>query len=367
MFKIKKQIDLLYLSSIIGGISITGAWVAILSARGFSLVQIGIAETVFHITSLCFEIHSGVFADIFGRKKMLVISNVMFIIGNVFMAFSSGFFGVCISFVFQALGWNFQSGSQDALAYDSLKTVNLEEQYEKYASNQLIIYRITSAVSTLGAGFSLILGYRNAYLISVFSNVSSLLFLLKLVEVRVEENNKMHNEIGKTILTQMVRHFKQSILFFINNKKASMLMFSNSLVGAIDTLLLFFLQSKIMENCTSKIYLGALLFIMQLGGIVGAKLILKVKKAKYIQVFLICTLGVVMGVLLEHSSILSVMTLGGFVSAISDDALQVRVNSKLQDDFPSEQRATLLSLSEFTFSVIMIILSPLAGLFFTVW
>ena len=74
-----------------------------------------------------------------------------------------------------------------------------------------------------------------------------------------------------------------------------------------------------------------------------------------------------MGVLLEHSSILSVMTLGGFVSAISDDALQVRVNSKLQDDFPSEQRATLLSLSEFTFSVIMIILSPLAGLFFTVW
>ena len=75
MFNIKKQINVLYITSVLGNLSITGAWVAILSARGFSLVQIGFAETVFHITSLMFEIPSGVFADVYGRKKMLLISN----------------------------------------------------------------------------------------------------------------------------------------------------------------------------------------------------------------------------------------------------------------------------------------------------
>ena len=43
MFKIKRQIRGLYLSSIFGNLSLTGAWVAILAARGYSLIEIGIA------------------------------------------------------------------------------------------------------------------------------------------------------------------------------------------------------------------------------------------------------------------------------------------------------------------------------------
>lgn len=61
------------------------------------------------------------------------------------------------------------------------------------------------------------------------------------------------------------------------------------------------------------------------------------------------------------------MTLGGFIAAIGDDALQIRTNAILQDMFPSQQRATLTSVESFSFSVIMIILSPLAGILFTYW
>ena len=58
MFKINKQINRLYISNVLSNLSITGAWVAILAARGFSLVEIGFAETIFHITGLIFEIPS---------------------------------------------------------------------------------------------------------------------------------------------------------------------------------------------------------------------------------------------------------------------------------------------------------------------
>ena len=51
----------------------------------------------------------------------------------------------------------------------------------------------------------------------------------------------------------------------------------------------------------------------------------------------------------------------------SGDALQVRTDAILQEMFPSEQRATLISMESFTFSVIMIVLSPLAGIVFSVW
>lgn len=61
------------------------------------------------------------------------------------------------------------------------------------------------------------------------------------------------------------------------------------------------------------------------------------------------------------------MALGGFLAALGDDALQVRTNARMQERFPSEQRATLTSVSSFVFSVVMIVLSPLAGILFTYW
>lgn len=76
---------------------------------------------------------------------------------------------------------------------------------------------------------------------------------------------------------------------------------------------------------------------------------------------------VLLGVIVEHSGVCIIMTLGGFIAAFSDDALQVRTNTILQYMFPSEQRATLISMESFTFSVLMIVMSPLAGMLFSVW
>ncbi|MDE6404917.1 MAG: MFS transporter, partial [Lachnospiraceae bacterium] len=87
----------------------------------------------------------------------------------------------------------------------------------------------------------------------------------------------------------------------------------------------------------------------------------------YRNVFAVTAVLVLLGVIVEHSGMYLLMTAGGFIAAFSDDALQVRTNTILQDMFPSEQRATLISMESFTFSVIMVVLSPLAGLFFSRW
>ena len=146
MLKNKKQISRLYLSSVLGNLSLTGAWVAILAARGYSLMEIGFAETIFHITNLIFEIPSGILADVFGRKNMLIVSNIMRMTGNIIMIFSCNLFIVCISIAFHALSYNFSSGSGDALAYDSLKMADNVGYFEKYASNQMVIYRLCSGI-----------------------------------------------------------------------------------------------------------------------------------------------------------------------------------------------------------------------------
>ena len=57
---LKKQLACIYTNNFFSGLRITDAvWVALLAARGFSLWEIGVAESVFHMVSLTFEVPSG--------------------------------------------------------------------------------------------------------------------------------------------------------------------------------------------------------------------------------------------------------------------------------------------------------------------
>ncbi len=378
MLNIKKQISGLYLSSVLGNLSLTGAWVAILAARGYSLVEIGIAETVFHVTSLVFEIPSGVLADLFGRKRMLVVSSVMRNIGNLIMILSCNLGMVCASIAFFAMSYNFASGSGDALAYDSLKITKRESYYEKYVSNQLILYRLCGGISTLCAGLALSIGHKLAYGTDVLMGTVQIRILLSLREVRVwdgidddERSVDGRSADRKTMVGSMWKEFAvcflESLSFLKREKSTFFLMLCNSFVGAMDILLLFFLQAKLPETDMPGWALGFALLFMEMGGVLGAKLILVCKKLRYRSVFAIAASLVLLGVLVEHSGMYIVMALGGFIAALSDDALQVRTNAMLQERFPSEQRATLISVESFTFSMIMIVLSPLAGILFSHW
>lgn len=368
MRNISKQIRSLYLLGVFSKLSLTGAWVAILAARGYSLIEIGIAETVFHIASLLFEIPSGVLADVFGRKNMLIVSAIMRMVGNIIMVFSCNFFMICISLAFDALSYNFMSGSDDALAYDSLKMASKETYYEKYVSNQMIIYRICSAIATLSAGFALLIGYKLSYGINIIIAIVQLGILTTISEVRInkEVENTKRSIIG-IIRKEIIDCFVMSISFLKNAKKAVLLMVCNSLVGAFDVLLLFFLQAKLKDAGMQNWKLGIGLFFMEMGGILGAKVILKCKNMRYRNIFIIATTLVLSGVLVEHSGKWFIMIIGGFIAALSDDALQIRTNALLQDMFPSEQRATLISIDSFIFSMLMIVLSPLAGWFYSWW
>lgn len=104
-------------------------WVALLAARGFTLAQIGLAEAVFHLTSLLCEVPSGVAADLLGRRLNLAVSAVFEIFSDVTMAFSPNLAAVCAAMALKALAYTMISGTLEALTYDSLKTAGRENEY----------------------------------------------------------------------------------------------------------------------------------------------------------------------------------------------------------------------------------------------
>lgn len=106
----------IYAISAFSSFQIAGAsWVALLSMCGFSLVQIGVAECLFHVTSLIFEIPSGVISDVFGRKKTMILSQCFFVISTFLMMIAESTWSVYLALMLDALGYNFSSGTQEAL------------------------------------------------------------------------------------------------------------------------------------------------------------------------------------------------------------------------------------------------------------
>ncbi len=363
-----KQLRLLYLNTSLGAFQIAGAsWVALLAARGFSLVEIGFAESVFHVASLLFEVPSGVISDVFGRKKSMVLSQCMMLVSSLLMLVSDSMAGVLPAMVFSAFGYNFASGTRESLAYETLKAEGREAEYDGYASTDMMLYTFFSSLATLCAGAALALGYRRAYLVDIGLGTVCLMSALRLQDVGYaaagEEEGK--NGTEETVWKKIFQCFRESVLFLLHSRKAMELILLNAAVGAAATLLRFFLQARLPEQGLPDALLGPALFLMGLGGAAGARLILCCRSWSYGRVFAVSAITVAGCVAAALLPVPAVMVAGGFLSALCDNFLQVRSDVRLNEMVPAGQRATLISVSSLCFSGVMIVLSPLFGMVFS--
>ena len=81
-------------------------WLLYLASRGMSLVQIGILESIFHITSMLCEVPTGYIADRYGRKTSRDHGAGAAFIGCVIMISSHSFAFFAIGIIFSSLSYN---------------------------------------------------------------------------------------------------------------------------------------------------------------------------------------------------------------------------------------------------------------------
>ena len=370
---VKQQIRRIYGISALEALHIAGAsWVALLAARGFSVFEIGILESIFHVVSMCFEIPSGAVADAFGRKMTMAASEVLMILSILGMLCSDTFWTVAAAIGISALSYNMASGTREALAYDTLKENGQEQEYDRFASMEMVIYRLGSATAVFCAGLALILGYRRAYLLDLGMRSVCLLLTLGLREPKLKEKEERNgnakqdaerkgedSKSSESVSEKLKNCVVESLRFLRSHPETIGIIALNSLIGAVATLLLFFLQARLPVYGLKTGLLGPALFFMSVGAACGAKAITFFRKKGYksIAVISICGVLAAFGILYTKQPYL--ICLGGFLAAFSDDFLEVRTDVLLNEKIPSAQRATLISVCSFAFSVVMIFLSPL--------
>lgn len=129
-----------------------GVWV-FYYLRFTNYAGIGILETVLIVTMTLAEIPTGAVADLFGKKKTLILAFLLETVGAFMMASAPNFQILALSVFVMCIGGAFYSGTLDALVYDSLKEEGKESSYDKKISNINTIQLVSPAICGIIGGF----------------------------------------------------------------------------------------------------------------------------------------------------------------------------------------------------------------------
>ena len=359
---IKRQLIFLHIYNFLFSLRIAdGVWVVFLLSRGFSLAQVGIAEAVFHVVSFLCEVPSGIAADLLGRKRTLVASSLCGACSALLMAFSQSFWGVYLSMAFQALMYNFCSGTQEALTYDSLLASGKETAYLKHNAWLRGASQVSAALSNLLGGVAALLGYFPAYAVTALCSCACGAAALALAEPQVTEAQRRRTQhpFGE-LWPRLKQHVGDSASFLRNHPQAVWKILSSAAAATPIYLTFMYLQQHLLEGGLPPLFLGAALMALYLAGAAGMALGAKVK-CRLFPCVLVCALCCGGATLLAGTPWWPAALLGGALAQCFYNLLDLRVDAALNEDFPSDQRATLVSVSSMAYSLLMIVASPISG------
>src|SRR5512133_580084 len=97
-----------------------------------SIGGIMILKSVYSVVIVVLELPSGYFADVLGRKKMLVFGSFAGAFGFIVYAFTHSYAGFLVAEVALATGQAFISGADSAMLYDTLASARRQKEYTKY-------------------------------------------------------------------------------------------------------------------------------------------------------------------------------------------------------------------------------------------
>lgn len=100
--------------------------------HGLGLQDVFILKSVYSVAAVTLEIPSGYLADVWGRKKCLILGCILFFGGYLCYSFTSTFTAFLFAEILLGTGQTLVNGADSALLYDTTVRYKKEELYLRY-------------------------------------------------------------------------------------------------------------------------------------------------------------------------------------------------------------------------------------------
>ena len=357
-------------------------WVLYMVYKGMSLWQIGIVEGVYHLTSLLCEVPTGAIADLLGRKKVILIGRICSAISSLICLYGGNMWYFSLAFAISAIGQNLNSGSEEALVYDSMKELGQEDRYIKVNSRLNVIIEIAQGIATVSGGVIAEYSFTWCYIVSVITAVIALIPAFWFVEPE-EKNDKIEEQVTKSgsnhdkndgadefpqggkkigIFQILMDHFTVCVTIIRCDAKLRDILLYYPFVFTFHTIVFFYGQEFFSLLGLNKIEISFIMLFASIISILGAlsseKMLTLLKhNARYLASIL---MGGGIIVMSGHNLFASIIAFG--VINYANSALYPIQSAAINELIPSKQRATIISVNSMLFSIMMMVLFPICGL-----
>ncbi len=316
-------------------------YMLLFESKGLSVFDISLLMIIWSIPVFVLEIPTGILADRWNRKYMVVVGMAFKAVALLFWLVAEGFILFAVGFIFWGIQETFCSGSTQALLFDALKKHGQTLKYEKIAGISRFYSGLGIALSMLAGGFVASVSFGLATWLSIFSTLIALLLALQLKETKKEEQEATHWLEYKSALLLGIKKCQ-------GNSNILLVLLFSSLIAIVPGILEEYDQLY-AERIGLTIGLIGVWGAIRTGiEALGNRMAYKVKGI-FNNISRICFLSLTGGILLfisvHYKSIYLLPVYALFYFLISGG--YVLAESMLQREISSEQRATILSLNVF--------------------
>ena len=316
--------------------------------HGLSLAQIMQLQAAYSLSVAIFEIPSGYIADLFGRKKTIVLSTLFSFFGFLIFSFFSGFNEFIIAEICVGIGGSLMSGSDTALMYDTLIEENEQKTYTKVEGKNYAIGNFSESIAGVVGG---LLAVNHLYL-PVYLQTIILFFSipisLSLIEPKVNKKLALSFQSIKNVL-----YFS-----LIKNLKLKWLIIFSSFMGVATLSIAWLAQPFFQEINIPILYFGLLWALLNLTA--GLSSFNSHKFNSKNNIFKYSIIMIVSFILLSIYQSLAglififiIYAVRGLVTPLLKNLININISS--------EKRATILSIRSFIIRISFATIAPFLG------
>lgn len=354
-----KQVNKIYLASFLKNqIYFVPIIVLFFQDLGLSYSQIFWIFTIGAIFSFVIEIPTGIFADIYGKRRGILLSKFFIFVSFIFFGLSFNFVSLLFANLLYELGKSFRSGTETAYVYSYLAQTKGTPSYTLVKANQKFYARISESLGTAFGGF---IAYKYGFNFVFF--VAAIPALLNFVQTFFWQKLEECMHAQKIHLQSKFTFAKEALKESLVRSDLRKIIFNTALFSAAVVSLDKFVQPY-MDNVGVQlqyfglVYSGFLLLVAFLARY-SANLEEKFGAVKIINIITIISFVPVLFLGLGLSNIWGV---GLFFFVLMVENIRSPIsNSLFHDHVSSENRATMGSILELFKSSVRLLILPLVG------
>jgi MFS family permease len=321
--------------------------------NGLGMQDIFLLKSIYSVAMVALEIPSGYLADVWGRKKTLLLGGILGALGFGMYSFSYGFLAFAMAEIILGAGHSFVSGADSALLYDTLKSSKKEDGYVKQEGWITSAGNFAEAIAGVGGGLLAAVSLRMPFYFQF--GVAALAIPAALFLKEPERHIKIKQNF-KGIL-QTVRHT------FSHRYLRSAILLS-AVTGTASLTFAWFVQPYFQEAGLPLPLFGLLWTLLNLSvGISSMFSFWFERKLGQRNVLLLIIFGLSLGYFLAAWEIslagIAILFLFYLFRGIAHPIMKGYIN----DYTSSEVRATILSLRNFVIRINFAIIGPVLGYF----